>query len=78
MQFLAVVVPVAVTVVLAAVLGTLTGHIYRRAGTDLALGFPWTAAATTSGVGLLGVSVAGALAFGLTRTRLVIGDLRHE
>lgn len=68
--------PVALTVTVAAVVGTLAGHVYRQAGSDIALGFPWPVALLASGAGLAGAALAGTLAFFLAQTRLAPGDLR--
>ncbi len=68
--------PVAVTVTTAAGIGTLAGHVYRQAGSDTDLPFPWAVALFSSGVGLVGAALAGALAFFLAQTRLAPGDLR--
>ncbi len=68
--------PVAVTVTMAALVGTLAGHLYRQAGSDADLSYPWGIAVLSSGVGLSGAAIAGVLAFFLTSTRLDAGDLR--
>lgn len=68
--------PVAVTVTMAAVIGTLAGHVYRQAGSDIELAFPWGGAVISSGAGLAAAALAGGLAFSLAQTRLAPGDLR--
>lgn len=75
-QLWAVSLPMAFTVTLAAVVGTLAGHIYRQAGSDLDLPFPWAVALLSTGAGLTGAALAGLLAYFLTQTRLAPGDLR--
>ncbi len=75
-QLWAVSLPVAFTVTLAAGVGTLAGHVYRQAGSDIDLPFPWAVALLSTGVGLTGAALAGLLAYFLTQTRLAPGDLR--
>lgn len=70
--------PVAVTVTLAALIGTLAGHLFRQAGFDEGLPYPWSAALISSSVGLAGAALAGGLAYVLARTNLRPGDLRRE
>jgi hypothetical protein len=78
-QFATSTLPVGITVVLAAVLGALTGHIYRDGGIDdEVLPFPWTAIGVSTAVGIAGAMLAGSIAWALTRTHITASHLRSE
>lgn len=79
LQFAATAVPIAGSILFAAVIGVATGHIYRRLGNDWSSPpLPWGDAVVCSVVGLTGAVVAGALAWSFTRTRISLADLRTE
>ncbi len=70
--------PVAVTVTMAAFIGTLAGHLYRQAGLSLPRPYPWNVALLSSTIGIVIAALAGTLAFALARPRLKPTDLRTE
>lgn len=71
--------PVALSVVLAAIAGSLAGYTYRRGGDpDGQAPFPWGTTLTASAIGVFGALLAGIVGYALTPTHLRDEDTRSE
>lgn len=78
-QFVVTTLPVALSVTAAAIVGSLAGYTYRRAGAiDGHAPFPWGTTFAAASVGVLGALLAGAVSYALTPTGLRDEHTRSE